>query len=209
MQPPGDDERRMASVLAERADHWSVTTDRLVGAADAVADLRTPIVSHLTDGEEPKFLFECDAEGVGIGSEDATVVPERGGAFVFTNLRVYLLLGVDEEDKALSLRYESVEAARAHEGMRRHRIHVRTEETSYHLWIPTAFDADDVSRAAEYATYQHKRATPDSGGGEVVQKKPQSVEDRLERLGDAHSRGLIDTEEFERRKQELVGRREE
>lgn len=209
MQLPGDEPRRAASLLAERADHWSVTADRLAGTADAVSDLRTPVVTHLTEGEEPKFLFESDDEGVGIGSEDATVAPDRGGVFVFTNLRLYLLLGVGEEDKALSLPYESVVAAEAKPGMRHHRIDVTADGRTYYLRIPTTFDDEDVSRAAEYATYQHTQATPDSGGGEVVQKEPQSVEERLERLGEAHSRGLIDTEEFERRKHELMRQKED
>ena len=190
-------------MLAERADHRSVTTDRLAGSADAVADLRSAVVSHLRDGEQPKFCFESAPEGVGIGDEESTVVPDRGGVFVFTDLRVYLLLGVGDADKALSLPYESVAVAEAHPGMDRHRIDLRTEETSYHLWVPTSYDGDDVTRAAEYATYQHKRATPDTGGGEAVREEPQTVEERLRRLGDAHSRGLISTEEFERRKQEL------
>ncbi|MFC4549273.1 MULTISPECIES: SHOCT domain-containing protein [Halorussus] len=204
MPPTGEDVRAAAAMLAERADHRSVTTERLAGSADAVTGLRSPVVSHLRDGEQPKFCFESAPEGVGIGDEESTVVPDRGGVFVFTDLRVYLLLGVGDADKALSLPYESLTApAEAHPGMDRHRIHLRTEETSYHLWVPASFDGDDAAQAAEYATYQHKRATPDTGGGQTPSEEPQTVEERLRRLGDAHSRGLISTEEFERRKQEL------
>ena len=213
MSSLGDDARGLSSMLASRADHRSVTADRLAGTADAVADL-PPVVSHLADGEQPKFLFDSDAKGVGIGGPEATVSPERGGVFLFTDLRAYLLLGVGDDHKALNLPYDAITAAVYHRGIRRHRIELVTEETSYHLWLPTSFDRDGVERAVEYATYRHKEETPDAGGGEAGsgakegdesdETDPQGVRERLERLGDAHSRGLIDTEEFERRKEGLT-----
>lgn len=210
MSSLGDDARGLASMLASRADHRSVTADRLAGTADAVSDL-PPVVSHLVDGEQPEFLFDSDAKGVGIGGPEATVSPERGGVFLFTDLRVYLLLGVGDDDRALSLPYDAIATAVYHRGIRRHRVELATEETSYHLWIPTAFDREGVERAVEYATYRRKQETPDIGGDEadstaadLDETGAQSVRERLERLGDAHSRGLVDTEEFERRKEELT-----
>lgn len=213
MSSLGDDARGLASMLASRADHGSVTPDRLAGTADAVADL-PPVVSHLVDGEQPKFLFDSDAKGVGIGGPEATVSPERGGVFLFTDLRAYLLLGVGDDHKALSLPYGAITTAVYHRGIRRHRVELATGETSYHLWIPTSFDREGVERAVEYATYRHKEESPDAGGGEGESEAeidpddggPQSVRERLERLGGAHSRGLIDTEEFERRKEKLTDR---
>ena len=214
MSSLGDDARGLATMLASRADHRSVTADRLAGTADAVSDL-PPVVSHLVDGERPKFLFDSDAKGVGIGGPEATVSPERGGVFLFTDLRAYLLLGVGDDEKALSLPYDAITAATYHRGIRRHRVELATDETSYHLWIPASFDREGVKRAVEYATYRHKRETPDTGSGETetdsaasdsADASPQSTRERLERLGDAHSRGLIDTEEFERRKEKLTDR---
>lgn len=214
MSSLGDDARGLASMLASRADHRSVTVDRLAGTADAVSEL-PPVVSHLVDGEQPKFLFDSDAKGVGIGGPEATVSPERGGVFLFTDLRAYLLVGVADDEKALSLPYDAITAATYHRGIRRHRVELATGETSYHLWIPTSFDRDGVKRAVEYATYRHKQETPDTGSDEAETGTdsaasdsddggPQNVRERLERLGDAHSRGLIDTEEFERRKDGLT-----
>ncbi|WP_158057389.1 hypothetical protein [Halorussus halophilus] len=204
MATPTEDDRERAALLAERADHWSVTTERLAGSGDAVSELQTAIVSHLLDGESPKYCFDCHERGVGMGDPDDTVVPERGGVFLFTDERVYLHLGVGEDDKSLNLDYESIQAAEVHVGVRRHRIELELAETSYHLWIPTAFDEDDLNGAVGYARFQHKRATPDSGDGELRDSGPKSVKERLERLGEAHSRGLVDTEEFERRRGTLL-----
>ena len=223
MPPPGDETRQLAAMLASRADHPSVTTDRLAGTADAVADLESPVVAHLVEGERPQFCFESHADGVGVGDPDATIAPERGGVFLFTDLRVYLRLGLAGGDEALSLPYESITEADSHYEMGRHRIDLAVERTSYHLWIPTAFDRDAVSRAVEYANYRRKQETPDresrgengtgdedgDGGGGADgdggdADGSQSVHERLERLGDAKSRGLIDEEEFQRRKEELL-----
>lgn len=204
MPPPGDEARQLAELLASRADHPSVTADRLAGTADAVADLESALVTHLVEDEEPKFCFESHADGVGIGDPNATVEPERGGVFLFTDLRVYLLLGPAGGDKALSLPYESITETDSHYGMGRHRVELEYEGTSYHLWIPTAFDREAVSQAVEYADYRRKQETPDRGSEESEGDGPQSVHERLERLGDAKSRGLIDEEEFQRRKEELL-----
>ncbi|NHN58264.1 MULTISPECIES: SHOCT domain-containing protein [Halorussus] len=204
MSPPGDDARRFAAMLADNADHSSVTADRLAGTTDGVADLESALVTHLADGERPRFCFEAAREGVGLGDPDDTVDPERGGAFLFTDLRVYLQLGVGETgDKSLSLPYGDIDGVGHRDGPKRHRIDLSVADTAYYLWIPGRFDADDVARAAEYATYRRKAETPDTGGGDVSRTESQTVEERLRRLGDAHSRGLISTEEFERRKQNL------
>jgi hypothetical protein len=191
-------------MLASRADHHSVTADRLAGTADAVADLESPVVAELVEGEAVKFCFECHPDGISVGDPEATVDPERGGVFAFTDLRVYVRLGLADGDESVSLTYDDVTAADCHEGMRRHRIDLAAGGTTYHLWIPTAFDREDVARAAEYATYRHKQETPDEGGGTSDSGEPQSVRERLERLGDAKSRGLIDEEEFQRRKERLL-----
>ncbi|USZ68740.1 SHOCT domain-containing protein [Halorussus salilacus] len=77
--------------------------------------------------------------------------------------------------------------------MRRHRIELDFDATR------------EVERAVEYATCRRKRETPDVGpGASAAEREPQTVAERLGRLGDAHSRGLLDTEEFERRKDELM-----
>jgi hypothetical protein len=206
MPPPDDEVRQLAAMFASRADHPSVTTDRLAGTADAVADLESAVVTHLVEGERPQFCFESHADGVGVDDPEATVEPQRGGIFLFTDLRAYLHLGLPDGDKALSLPYESITEVDFHYGMGRHRIELAHEGTSYHLWIPTAFDRDAISRAVEHANYRRKQETPDRGSGESEARSdgPQSVHDRLERLGDAKSRGLIDEEEFQRRKEELL-----
>lgn len=204
MSPPGDDARRFAAMLADRADHPSVTADRLAGAADGVAELESALVAHLVDGERPRFCFEAAPAGVGLGDPDATVDPERGGVFLFTDLRVYLQLGVGETgDKSLSLAYGDIDGVDHRDGPKRHRIDLSVGDATYYLWIPGRFDADGVARAAEYATYRRKEENPDTGGGDASGTERQTVEERLRRLGDAHSRGLISTEEFERRKQNL------
>jgi hypothetical protein len=201
---------QLAELLATQADHPSVTVERLAGSNEAVADLESPVVTHLVEGERPQYCFESHADGVGLGDPDATVEPERGGAFLFTDLRVFLLVGLADGDKSLSLPYESVADVDCHPGMDRHRIELAAEETTYHLWIPASFDREAVERAAEYATYRRKQATPDRGSkasaseSEGDSDAPQSVHERLERLGDAKSRGLIDEEEFQRRKEELL-----
>ena len=207
MPTPARDDRERASLLAAWADHWSVTAERLAGSGDAVAQLETAIVSHLLDGERPKYCFDCHETGVGVGGPEETIAPDRGGVFVFTDLRVYLHLGLAETDKSLNLDYESIQSASAHVGVRRHRLELRLAETSYHLWIPTTFDGDDLRGAVGYATFQHKRATPDTGEGQLGEADAPSVTERLERLGEAHSRGLVDTEEFERRRGALLAER--
>lgn len=201
---PDDEERRLAELLASQADHSSVTADRLVGTADAIADLDSPVVAHLVDGERVEFCFESHPDGISVGEKEATLSPERGGVFAFTDLRVYLQMGLAEGDKVTSLTYDTVTAVDAHAGMARHRIELCAEGTTYHLWIPTAFDGDAVARAAEYATYRRKQETPDQGGGTTESGEPQTVRERLERLGDAKSRGLIDEDEFQRRKERLL-----
>ncbi|WP_435179376.1 SHOCT domain-containing protein [Halorussus sp. AFM4] len=204
MSSPGDDARRFAAMLADRADHPSVTADRLAGAADGVADLESALVTHLADGERPKFCFEAAPEGVGLGDPEATVDPERGGVYLFTDLRVYLQLGVDDAgDKSLSLPYGDIDGVDHRDGPQRHRIDLSVDDAAYHLWIPGRFDADGVARAAEYATYRRTAENPDTGGVDGPEADHQTVGERLRRLGDAHSRGLISTEEFERRKQRL------
>lgn len=204
MPTPTKDERERAAMLAKRADHWSVTPERLAGSADAVAELQTTVVSHLRNGESPKFCFDCHANGIGIGDPEDSIAPERGGVFVFTDARVYLHLGISETDKSQNLTYESIRAAEVHTGVRKHRIELRLDGTSYHLWIPTTFEEDDLNAAVGYARFQHKQATPDSGDGEIRETGPKSVKERLERLGEAHARGLVDTEEFERRRGALL-----
>ncbi|WP_132057652.1 hypothetical protein [Halorussus amylolyticus] len=197
MPPSGEDARGLASMFASRADHDSVTADRLSGSADAVSGLRTPVVGRLVRGEEPKFLFDADEKGVGIGGPEATVSPDRGGVFLFTDLRVCLVVGVGDEDKTLSLAYESVSSASYHRAVRRHRVELAFEGTSYHLWTPTKFDRDAVERAVEYATYRHKQETPDTGGdgmdSEETASDSQSQRERLERLGEAHARAASST----------------
>lgn len=204
MSSPGDDARRYASMLAERADHWSVTTDRLTGTADAVADLSSALVTALADGERPKFCFEADETGVGFGDPETTVSPERGGVYLLTDRRVYLRLGVGDEDESLSLPYADIAGVRHRHGRRRHRIDLAVSGTRYYLWVSSRFDGDDVTAATEYVHYRHTAETPDSGGGGSSSGEPQSLRERLERLGDAKSRGLIDEEEFQRRKDELL-----
>ncbi|MFC4449682.1 SHOCT domain-containing protein [Halorussus aquaticus] len=204
MSPTGDD-RRFASMLAARADHPSVTADRLAGTADAVSDLETAPLTRLADGEEPAFCFECGDEGVGFGDPESTVTPERGGVYLFTDRRVSLQLGVEGGDESVSLPYGDVVGVRSREGVRRHRIDLAVADAKYFLWLPGTLDADDVTRAAEYVTYRSKAESPDTGGdGSASSNDPQSLRDRLERLGDAKSRGLIDEEEFQRRKEDLL-----
>jgi hypothetical protein len=205
-----DGVRGLAELLASRADHPSVTADRLAGSSDAAADLESPVVTHLVEGERPRYCFESHADGVGLGDPDATADPERGGVFLFTDLRAYLLLGLADGDRSLSLPYESIASVDFYQEMSRHRIELAAEGTTYHLWIPASFDREAVSRAVEYATYRRKQEMPDRGS-EVPESEsgddsdaPQSVHERLERLGDAKSRGLIDEEEFQHRKEELL-----
>lgn len=206
MPPPADDARGLAAMLASRADHPSVTADRLAGDADAVAELRQPVIEHLVAGEQPEFCFDAAPAGVGVDDPDETLSPDRGGVFLFTDRRIYLLLGMEGGDKSRSLPYESLGRIEAHSGGHRHRIEVGFEGTRYHLWIAGGYDADDVASAVEYATYRRTQETPDTGAGaDWADSGPQSVRERLERLGEAHARGLISTEEFERRKEELMG----
>jgi hypothetical protein len=200
-----DGARQVAELLATQADHPSVTVERLAGSSDGVADLESPVVTHLVDGECPQYCFESHADGVGLGDPDATVDPERGGVFLFTDLRVYLLVGLADGDRSLSVPYESVTSVDFDHRMGRHRIELVTDETTYYLWIPTSFDREAVSRAVEYARYRRKQETPDRETGAADDPDaPQTVSERLERLGDAKSRGLIDEEEFQRRKEELL-----
>lgn len=205
MPTPGEDARRLASMLADRADHESVTTDRLAGTADAVADLESAVVTRLAPGERPMFCFEPHESGVGLGDPEAAVEPERGGIYCVTDRRVYVQLGANGGDESLSVRYRDVSGVRHREGRRRHRIDLAVSDAAYFLWISPNADADTVARAAEYATYRRKAESPDAGGeGERSSGGPQSLRDRLERLGDAKSRGLIDEEEFQRRKEQLL-----
>jgi hypothetical protein len=205
MPTPGEDVRRLASMLADQADHESVTADWLAGAADAVADLESAVVTRLESGERPMFCFEVHESGVGIGESVATVEPERGGIYCFTDRRVYVQLGAKGGDETLSVRYRDVSGVRHREGRRRHRIDLRVSETAYFLWVSASVDAADVARAAEYATYRRKAESPDVGGeSERSSRESQSLRERLERLGDAKSRGLIDEEEFQRRKEQLL-----
>jgi hypothetical protein len=208
---PDDEEHRLAELLASQADHSSVTVDRLTGTADAIGDLELPVVAHLVDGEAVEFCFESHPDGISVGNLEDPLRPERGGVFAFTDLRVYLQMGLAEGDKSLSLTYDAVTAVEAHAdaGRSRHRIELRAEGTTYHLWIPTAFDGEATVRAAEYATYRRKEETPDRDGetteaATIEGDEPQTVHERLERLGDAKSRGLIDEEEFQRRKERLL-----
>jgi hypothetical protein len=205
MPTPGDEARRYASMLAGHADHSSVTTERLAGTADGVADLTGPLVDVLVEGEKPKFCFECDEEGVGFGDAAATVVPERGGVYLLTDRRVYLRLGVGEEDESLSLPYGEITGVRHRTGRRRHRIDLAVSGSKYYLWISPEFDGAAVARAAEHVSYRRAAETPDSGAGDSSSDGLQSVQERLARLGDAKSRGLIDEEEFQHRKDELLG----
>ena len=197
----------LAKLLASRADHPSVTADRLAGSSDGVADLESPLVTHLVEGERPQYCFESHADGIGLGDPDATVGPERGGVFLFTDRRVFLLLGLADGDRSLSLPYGSLAGADASPGTRRHRIELAAEGTTYHLWIPASFDREAIEQAAEYATYRRKQETPDArddSSESEITGDSQSVHERLERLGDARSRGLIDEEEFQRRKEALL-----
>jgi hypothetical protein len=206
MSPPADDARGLAAMLASRADHPSVTADRLAGGAEPVAELRRPVIAHLVEGEQPEFCFDAAPAGIGVDDPEETVSPSRGGVFMFTDRRVYLLLGMADGDKSRSLPYESIGCIEGHSGGRRHRIELEFEGTRYHLWIAGGYDADDVASAVEYASYRHTQATPDTGdASDWADSGPQSVRERLERLGEAHSRGLISTEEFEHRKEELTG----
>ncbi|WP_321111183.1 SHOCT domain-containing protein [Halorussus salinisoli] len=164
------------------------------------------MVTHLADGEEPKFCFESHEKGVGLGNPEATVEPARGGVYLFTDRRVYLQLGVDEDDKSLSVPYADVSDVRHHEGRGCHRIDLAVSDAVYFLWISATFDSDDVVRAAEYVTYRQTAERPDTDGGGRSSGGPQSLQERLERLGDAKSRGLIDEEEFQRRKEPLLGK---
>ncbi|WP_135828011.1 SHOCT domain-containing protein [Halorussus halobius] len=216
--PPADDSaRRLAAMLASRADHHTVTTDRLAGTAEGVADLDRPPVAHLADGERPAFCFACHDDGVSVGDPDAPVAPERGGAFVFTDRRVLVQLGLASGDETRSVPYGALDAATFDPGGDRHRVELRVDAATYHLWIPGEFGREDVARAVEHATFQRKRASPDrrAGGpdGDAPEASPeddtdadgpQTVRERLERLGDAKSRGLIDGEEFQRRKEALL-----
>lgn len=204
MAPPDDEARGLAEMLAARADHHSVTVERLTGTADSATDLESTVVANLVEGETVSFCFESHANGISIGDPEATVDPERGGVFAFTDLRVYLRVGLTDGDRATSLTYDSITGVDFREEMRRHCIELQAEGTTYYLWIPAAFDREDVAQAAEYATYRHKQETHDRGGGESDSGEPQTVRERLERLGDAKSRGLIDEEEFQRRKEQLL-----
>lgn len=190
-------------MLADRADHESVTSDRLDGTADAVSGLRSAVVTHLVDGEKPKFCLECHEDGVGLGDPEATVEPDSGGVYCFTDRRVYLQLGVGDGDESLSIPYGDVSDVHHREGRRRHRIDLAVSDTVYYLWVSASFDAEDVSRAAEYVTYRRKAEAPDTGAGEWS-RDSQNLRERLERLGDAKSRGLIDEQEFQRRKEQLL-----
>ncbi|UPV73467.1 SHOCT domain-containing protein [Halorussus limi] len=204
MPTPGDDARRYASMLAERADHRSVTAERLAGTADAVADLTETLVAVLAEAERPKFCFECGEGGVGFGDPDSTVTPERGGVYLITNRRVYVRLGVGDEDRSLSLPYGEIAGVRHRSGQRRHRIDLAVSGSRYYLWVSPEFDAGDVAEAAEYVSYRHTAETPDSGADDASSDESQSLRERLARLGDAKSRGLIDEEEFQHRKDELL-----
>jgi hypothetical protein len=190
-------------MLADCADHGTVTADRLDGTADAVAGLQSAVVTHLVSGERPKFCFECHEDGVGLGDPENTVEPELGGVYCFTDLRVYLQLGLSDGDKSLSIPYGDISAVHHREGRRRHRIDLAVSDTDYFLWVPSSFDAEDVARAAEYATYRRKAETPDTGAGERS-RDSQNLQERLKRLGDAKSRGLIDEQEFQHRKEQLL-----
>lgn len=203
MTTHSDDIRGLASMLAERADHETVTADRLDGTADAVAGLQSAVVTHLVNGEQPKFCFECHEEGVGLGTPETTIEPESGGIYCFTDRRVYLQLGIGDGDKSLSIPYGDVSDVHHREGRRRHRIDLGVSDTDYLLWVSARFDAEDVARATEYATYRRKAETPDAGAGEES-KDSQNLRERLERLGDAKSRGLIDEQEFQHRKEQLL-----
>jgi len=203
MVPPDDATRRMASMLASRADHGSVTAERLAGTAAGVPDLDAPPVAHLVEGERPQFCFESAAEGVSVGDPAETVDPERGAVFVFTDRRILLLLGLADGDEDVSLAYGGVASADWDDEMGRHRLELDAEAATFHLWIPTTVDRDAVARAVKYVTYRHKEVTPDRNA-DADPDGSQTVRERLERLGDARSRGLLDDEEFQRRKEELL-----
>lgn len=222
--PPADDSaRQLAEMLASRADHHTVTADRLAGTAEGVADLERPPVAHLADGERPAFCFACHDDGVSVGDPDDPVGPERGGAIVVTDRRVLVQLGLAAGDETRSVAHGALASVDFHPGVDRHRVELRVGEATYHLWISGAFDRDDVVRAVEYVDFRRKRASPDrsasesdaddgvGGGGENGSDAdgPQTARERLERLGDAKSRGLIDEEEFQRRKEELLDERRE
>jgi len=214
--PPADDSaRRLAAMLASRADHHTVTADRLAGIAEGVADLERPPVAHLADGERPAFCFACHDDGVSVGDPDDPVGPERGGAVVVTDRRVLVQLGLAAGDETRSVAHAALASVVLHAGADRHRIELRVGTATYHLWISGAFDRDDLVRAVDYVDFRRKRASPDrpTGGSDEAadggDDGPQSVRERLERLGDAKSRGLIDEAEFQRRKEELLDERRE
>ncbi|WP_135826679.1 SHOCT domain-containing protein [Halorussus ruber] len=223
MRNPDDYVRRLASMFASRAGHESVTTARLAGRADAVADLESSVVTHLASGEHPKFCFECHEAGVGIGDPEDTVEPDRGGIYCFTDRRIFVQLGVGDRDESLSVPYSDVSGVRHREGRRRHRIDIAVSDAAYYLWIPASVDAAAVVRAAEYVKNQHTAESTDAShdtaeptdtshdtaesadaSDEWPSGDPETLRERLERLGDAKSRGLIDEEEFQHRKERLL-----
>ncbi|WP_276300820.1 SHOCT domain-containing protein [Halorussus lipolyticus] len=204
MSTPGEDTRRLASMLADRADHESVTTARLAGTDDAVADLESAVVTHLVPGERPMFCFECHDSGVGLGEPEATVEPERGGIYCVTDRRVYVQLGLPDDDESLSVRHCEVSGVRYREGRRHHRLDLAASDTMYFLWVSANADPAAVARAAEYVTSQSDAESPETDTEDERSSGESSLSDRLERLGDAKSRGLIDDDEFQRRKDRLL-----
>jgi hypothetical protein len=200
----------MAAALAEQADHGSVTTSRLAGTAEAVASLNTAVVDHLVAGELPQYLFEGTKGTIGIGSPDSLVGPSRGGLFVFTDRRVFMLIGTGDGNKTLSLCYEDVETAdyELTEDETAYRLTVATAETDYYPRVPPTYDADDIEQAVEYARYKHKTATPDSDRDPeedaLTERDEESIRERLERLGEARRRELISEEEYQKRRGRLL-----
>jgi hypothetical protein len=167
-----DDTRLHA--LVDAADHDSVTTELLAGG-DRYSQLYLyddPAVSYLEPTEQPHYAFFNEMKGIGIDDKRDTVTPASGGlaVIVITDERTLIVVAGEDGDRSFEVPHGDVTGVEYSCGLMKHRLAVRTDETTYHCWIDSSYEESALAAAAgaieRYRDrVQSERSSPDTRTG--------------------------------------------
>lgn len=149
--------------MVDAADHDSVTAELLAGG-DRYSQLYLyddPVVSYLESHEQPHYTFFSEMKGVGIDTKRNTVTPDSSGLAVITitDRRLFIIVGKEVGDEFFEVAYGDITGVEYSHGLMKHRLVVRTDDTTYHCWIDSSYSESALVAATDALRTYRDQAT--------------------------------------------------
>jgi hypothetical protein len=134
-----DEIDQKAESLANASTDSTVTANKLTASGENLPN--TPIIDHIDDGENVKYILtdSSSKRGIGINDKYSPVSPSDGNTtyYVFTDTRILSVLPRENEDKLLEFTYDEIEIKELKTSSRkeRNRLVIDTDSSEVHLWM--------------------------------------------------------------------------